>query len=74
MPKFANKAPTGPDDTVRWASEIPATAVGKANGSSIIPSRILFPGNSYRTSTQAMISPITALMIEAINDVVRLTL
>ena len=45
--------------------DIPATAVGNAKGSSIIPSRNRFPGNSYLTSTQARTNPITALISDA---------
>ena len=47
---------------------IPATEVGSANGSSIQPSRIRFPGNSYLTSTQAMITPNTLFISAAINE------
>ena len=47
---------------------MPATAVGNANGSSIIPSINRFPGNSYFTSTHAMISPNTTLINAAIKE------
>ena len=43
---FAKKLPISPWSAVRDVSEIPATAVGSAKGSSIIPSMIRLPGNS----------------------------
>ena len=45
MPNFAKNPPIRPVSAVREVSAMPATAVGSANGSSIIPSRILLPGN-----------------------------
>lgn len=50
-----------------------ATAVGRANGSSMMPSMILFPGNLYLTRTHARMSPITAFISDAINAVDKLT-
>ena len=73
IPKFAKKLPTRPLSDVRDVSEIPATAVGSAKGSSIIPSMILFPGKSYRTSTHARISPMMAFTTVAANAVIKLT-
>ena len=74
MPNFANRLPVQPFFTVRCVSAIPATAVGSANGSSMIPSMIRFPGNLYRTSTHASTSPMTAFISNAISAVRRLTL
>ena len=48
---------------------MPATAVGNAKGISIRPLIIIFPGNSYRTSTHAIKTPKTTLIIAAIHDV-----
>ena len=73
IPKFAKKLPTRPLSDVRDVSEIPATAVGSAKGSSIIPSMILFPGKSYLTSTHARTRPIIALITVAANAVIKLT-
>ncbi len=47
---------------------MPATAVGRANGRSTSESTRRLPGNGYRTSTQATISPNTALTVAAISD------
>ena len=44
---------------------MPETAVGMANGRSTIASTSFLPGNEYRTSTQATISPKTALIAAA---------
>ena len=73
MPNFAKKLPIQPLSVVKYVSEIPATAVGSAKGSSIIPSKMRLPGNSYLTSTHASISPITALIADAANAVMKLT-
>ena len=74
IPTFAKILPTHPSGIVRCVSAIPATAVGNANGSSIIPSIIFFPGKSYLTSTHAIIIPITAFISDAISAVMILTL
>ena len=50
------------------------TAVGRANGSSTSPSKILLPGNSYRTNTHANITPNTQLISAAIKAQDKLTL
>ena len=73
IPNFAKKLPTSPLSDVSDVNEIPATAVGSAKGSSIIPSMILFPGKSYLTSTHARISPMMAFTTVAANAVIKLT-
>ena len=45
MPNFAKKLPIKPVSAVSEVSAIPATAVGSAKGSSIIPPIILLPWN-----------------------------
>lgn len=67
--ELLKNAPTQPSVVVRCVSAIPATAVGSANGSSMMPSMIAFPGKSYLTSTQAMIIPMTASIAAATNAV-----
>ena len=47
---------------------IPATAVGRAKGSSIRPSIILFPGKEYRTKVQARMRPKRLLITAAIKE------
>ena len=47
---------------------MPATAVGRANGSSINPSIKRFPGNSYLTSVHAIITPNILLIIAATSE------
>ncbi len=73
MPNLSKNAPTQPLVTQRWVREIPATAVGRAKGSSMMPSKNRLPGNSYRTSIQAKIKPMTALITAAIRAVEMLT-
>jgi len=51
---------------------MPATAVGRQKGSSITPSKILFPGKSYRTKTQASMMPKKQLISAAIKEQVML--
>ena len=74
MPNLAKKPPISPVSAVSAVSAIPATAVGKANGSSIIPSIKRLSGNVYFTSTHASTTPITALISDATNAVTKLTL
>ena len=66
--------PIRPWSAVSEVSAIPATAVGNANGSSIIPSKTLLNGKSYLTRTQARITPITAFIADAMKAVKKLTL
>ena len=73
MPNLAKNLPIKPVSAVKEVNAMPATAVGNAKGSSIIPSKMRFNGNLYRTSTHAKITPITALIAEAMNAVSRLT-
>ena len=61
----AKKLPTIPESEVRDVSAIPATAVGRAKGSSIIPSISLLPGKSYFTSTHARTVPIIPFITAA---------
>ena len=65
IPNPAKKLPTIPESEVRDVSAIPATAVGRAKGSSIIPSISLLPGKSYFTSTHARIVPIIPFITAA---------
>ena len=44
IPNLAKIEPTQPVSAMREVSEMPATAVGRAKGSSIMPSMILLPG------------------------------
>ena len=74
IPNLPKNAPSQPLVVVRCVSAIPATAVGSANGSSIIPFIICLPGKLYLTRTHARIVPITASISAAINAVSRLTL
>ena len=74
MPSFEKKLPIMPVSAVSDVRAIPATAVGRAKGSSIIPSKILLNGNLYRTSTQARITPITAFIADAVRAVKKLIL
>ena len=69
IPNFAKNAPSQPLVVVRCVSAIPATAVGSAKGSSIIPFIICLPGKLYLTRTHASIVPITASISAAINAV-----
>ena len=59
---------------VRFVRAKPATAVGSANGISIIPSRTRLNGKSYLTSTQASMTPIIEFIIDAISEVRKVTL
>ena len=65
IPNLAKKLPTMPESDVKDVSAIPATAVGSAKGSSIIPSMIRLPGNSYLTNTHARMVPIMPLITDA---------
>src|SRR5918994_4960199 len=60
--------PTGPVGPYSASSTRPATIVGSANGRSIRPLTIRLPGNSSRTSTQAISVPITALIAATISE------
>ena len=62
IPRAANGFPMIPVLEYIFDKVIPATAVGSANGSSINPSKIRFPGKSYRVSVQANITPNTTLI------------
>ena len=74
IPNGANNFPISPSSVVRFARAKPATAVGSANGSSIIPSRTRLSGKSYLTSTQASMTPIIEFIIDAISEVRKVTL
>src|SRR5918994_790474 len=63
--------PTGPVGPYSASSTRPATIVGSANGRSIRPLTIRLPGNSSRTSTQAISVPITASIAATISDTIR---
>ena len=67
MPIFSNALPKNPVSEYIFVNVIPATAVGSAKGSSIIPSISRLPGKSYLTSTHARITPKTQLTTAAIN-------
>ncbi len=62
--------PTGPFGPYSASSTRPATIVGSANGRSISPLTIRLPGNSSRTSTQAISVPITALMAATTSETI----
>ena len=47
---------------------MPATAVGRAKGSSIRPSIILFPGKEYRTRVHARMRPKTQFIMAAMKE------
>ena len=66
--------PNQPVSVYSFDKVIPATAVGRAKGSSIILFSNAFPGNVYRTSTQAKINPNTTLIAAAIAAVPKLVL
>ena len=53
---------------------MPDTAVGSANGKSIIASINFLPGIVYRTSVQATMKPKKALITAAMNDVMNVSL
>ena len=56
---LAQSTPNGLDGPYRLSSTMPATIVGRANGMSITTSRTCLPRNRSRTSTQAIVVPIT---------------
>ena len=68
IPRAASGFPRNPSSLYSLDSVIPATAVGRQNGSSMNPSSIFLPGKSYLTSVHAIIRPNTVLTIAAMNE------
>ena len=66
MPAGSRYWPSQPFDAYSAVSAMPATAVGSAKGRSTSAETRRLPGNSVRTSTQAINSPNTALISAAI--------
>ena len=58
---LAQLSPSGLDGPYRLSSTRPATMVGSANGMSMTTSSTRLPGKWSRTSTQAIVVPITTL-------------